>query len=521
MSSIKGLTYQGKIEEFTENNKVQLEFATMTRKGSSKIALDVAPMGLYSEASDAAEAGSTDYKIIATGHSALKGDTIRFLVTANSLDVVEICVKNVSANEIVLDGVLSASLTTGDTFEILRAISPTYNSSGAALIASAGPIQFNLDTGGGPVATSVLEDTGTPSNNAPLPVKLTGVTGDINITAGDLNVQTSHVGASFDSMRIGDGTEIANVSTSNELQVRDDDANTDLDTIAGAVSGSEMQVDIVSAGPVATEATLAAQSAKLPAALGQLASAASLSTVLSTEQEVILSAIKTAVEIIDNAIAGSEMQVDLVGLGGAATEATLSTLNGKFGSVGQKASSGSAPMVLSTEQEVILTAIQTAVEIIDNAVSGSEMQVDLVGIADVATDTTLAAMSAKLPAALGQAVKAASLSVTLASDQEPVNTALAMKDFLDSGVVDTSSSNIPTGSNLTVVASLAAAVKKIQIIDDIGEFITLRDGATVLAYLPLGGGEVEVDIAAATTLGLRSESGSTINIGKIAINFLG
>ena len=226
-------------------------------------------------------------------------------------------------------------------------------------------------------------------------------------------------------------------------------------------------------------------------------------------------------EIIDNAVAGSEMQVDLVGLGGAATEATLSTLNGKFGSVGQKASSGSAPMVLSTEQEVILTAIQTAVEIIDNAVSGSEMQVDLVGIADVATDTTLAAMSAKLPAALGQAVKAASLSVTLASDQEPVNTALAMKDFLDSGVVDTSSSNIPTGSNLTVVASLAAAVKKIQIIDDIGEFITLRDGATVLAYLPLGGGEVEVDIAAATTLGLRSESGSTINIGKIAINFLG
>lgn len=70
-----------------------------------------------------------------------------------------------------------------------------------------------------------------------------------------------------------------------------------------------------------------------------------------------LSAIQTAVETIDNAISGTEMQVDVVTSAlpsGAATAANQSTGN-------------------ST-----LSAIQTAVEIIDNIVSGSEAQVDVV-----------------------------------------------------------------------------------------------------------------------------------------------
>ena len=45
------------------------------------------------------------------------------------------------------------------------------------------------------------------------------------------------------NVKVSDGTETANVNASNELQVRDDDANTDLNTIAGAVAGTEMQVD--------------------------------------------------------------------------------------------------------------------------------------------------------------------------------------------------------------------------------------------------------------------------------------
>jgi len=79
------------------------------------------------------------------------------------------------------------------------------------------PVKFRLDGS----VVEVLEDTVTPANNQPLPVKLTSVTGDIAITAGDLNVQLEHTGANFDSVRLGDGTTLVSVSTNNDMQVVD------------------------------------------------------------------------------------------------------------------------------------------------------------------------------------------------------------------------------------------------------------------------------------------------------------
>lgn len=79
------------------------------------------------------------------------------------------------------------------------------------------PLKFRKDGS----VVEVIEDTTTPANNQPLPVKLVSTSGDINITAGDLNVQLEHTGANFDSLRIGDGTTLASVSTNNDLQVVD------------------------------------------------------------------------------------------------------------------------------------------------------------------------------------------------------------------------------------------------------------------------------------------------------------
>lgn len=64
------------------------------------------------------------------------------------------------------------------------------------------PVKYLLDG----VLTSVEEDTVTPANSTPLPVKLISAGGEINVTAGDINVQLSHTGANFDSTRVGDGT---------------------------------------------------------------------------------------------------------------------------------------------------------------------------------------------------------------------------------------------------------------------------------------------------------------------------
>jgi hypothetical protein len=90
------------------------------------------------------------------------------------------------------------------------------------------PVKFVLDG----VDTSVSEDTVTPANNRPLPVKLTGFTGDITVTANQLDVSTN---AADDSMAIGDpiSGEIANVGFNDDgstksLKVKDDDANTAL-----------------------------------------------------------------------------------------------------------------------------------------------------------------------------------------------------------------------------------------------------------------------------------------------------
>jgi len=98
--------------------------------------------------------------------------------------------------------------------------------------------------------------------------------------------------------------------------------------------------------------------------------------------------------------------------------------------------------------------------------------------------------------------------------------ALAPVDFLDSGLVNTGTANI-AATGTVVVSSLAAACNEIEIQEDIGEFMSMRVGGTVKAYLPLGGGRVKVTLAATDAVQLYSETGTAISSGQIAINFLG
>jgi hypothetical protein len=131
----------------------------------------------------------------------LTGSTGSIEVTATDLDIRDLTAA-------------SDSVAIGDGTDLLAV-----NADGSINVNSTnvGPVRFIQD--GSPV--DVLEDTVTPANNQPLPVKLTGTTGDINITAGDLNVQNEHTGANFDSIRIGDGTELVNITPNNDLQVVD------------------------------------------------------------------------------------------------------------------------------------------------------------------------------------------------------------------------------------------------------------------------------------------------------------
>jgi len=112
---------------------------------------------------------------------------------------------------------------------------------------------WNVTTLDGSVVTAYQGGAWSVTVQEPLSVDDNGS----SLTVDAVNLDIRDLTDASDSVKIGDGVETANVNASNELQVRDDDANTDLDTIAGAVAGNEMQVDIVADGAgLATESTL-------------------------------------------------------------------------------------------------------------------------------------------------------------------------------------------------------------------------------------------------------------------------
>lgn len=96
-----------------------------------------------------------------------------------------------------------------------------------------------------------------------------------------------------------------------------------------------------------------------------------------------LAAIQTAVETLDNIVSGSEAQVDIISSAlpsGASTATNQSTIITALASI-QTALVSLATAANQSTANTALAAIQAAVEIIDNVVSGSEAQVDVVSSA--------------------------------------------------------------------------------------------------------------------------------------------
>lgn len=617
MSTPKGYPSQEK------DDRLKAQFCTVEPVSEKQFGLTVAAhMFAYTATSDAVEANSTTYVINATAHAAIPGDVIK--ITSGALSGKEVRVASTTTNTITLAETLSSALATGVTFDILRFKVPTINSDGTP---TTGPLSYKLDG----VTTQVTKDTITPANNRPLPVELVNASGVINVTAGDLNVQLSHLGANYDSTRIGDGTTLLGITGSGEAKVsvtsalpagannigQVDVASSALPTGAAteatlsalnAKFSSLGQKAMAASAPVviasdqsaipasqsgtwninnisgavslptgaATEATLAAMSAKLPATLGQKAMAASLAVVVASDQSAIpasqsgtwninnisgtvslptgasteatLSALSAKFGALGQALMAASAPVVIasdqsaipasqsgtwninnisgtVSLPtGASTEATLSAFSAKFNSLGQKTMANSAPVVISSDQSAI-PASQSGTWNINN-ISGT---VSLP--TGAATEATLSAASAKLPATLGQKTMANSMAVVIASDQSAVtvDNNLTVVDLLDANILDTSTTNIPgsAGSPVTAVASLASAVKKIQIFDTTGAFVGVYTGAAASEVLlftfgPGSNETTDVKISAGTRISFkRLDSTTAVSSGIVSINCIG
>lgn len=121
---------------------------------------------------------------------------------------------------------------------------------------------------------------------------------------------------------------------------------------------------------------------------------------------------------------------------GAATETTLSGLSAKFGALGQTTMAGSAPVVIASNQSAI--PVTGTFWQATQPISAASLPLPT----GAATETTLAALSAKVPAA-GQTTMSASQPVAIASDQSTIPVATA--DVTASGNI-TTQNLVPAGA---------------------------------------------------------------------------
>ena len=386
---------------------------------------------------------------------------------------------------------------------------------------------------GFPPLTANLNSEATNGGSLPSSVLVVAGYDGANVRAIKTD-STGEVQVDISSSALPSGAATSALQTAGNNLLTTIDADTS--SIAGAVSGTEMQVDVVASLPAGTNAIgkLAANSG---VDIGDVdvtsepATAANGASSLPGVAKVVAGWDGSNVRALKTDSTGA-IQMDIESGHGLATEAKQDVI------------------------ETTLNSIEGDTSSLAGAVSGTEMQVDIVAslpagtnnIGDVDIASALPAgtntiggvdIASALPAGtnnIGDVDIASALpagtnnigDVDIASalpagtntiGKVDVN-AIAPVDFLDSGLIDTSTAAIAS-TGTTVVSSLASACTEIEIQEDIGEFMTLRVGGTIKAFLPLGGGRVKVSLSATDAVQLFSETGGNITNGKIAINFLG
>ena len=388
---------------------------------------------------------------------------------------------------------------------------------------------------------------------------------------------TGEVAVDVSSSALPSGAATSALQTAGNNLLTTIDADTS--SLAGAISGTEMQVDIVASLPAGTNNIGDVDIASaLPAGtnnIGDVDIASALPAGTNSIGTVILGAGTAAIGklVANDGVDIGDVDVTSIVPGTGATNlgkaiqsaqgttdtgvpalvvrndtlADLSGADGDYaplqvnasGALYTEVKTSALPSGAATEakQDVIettLNSIEGDTSSLAGAVSGTEVQVDVVASLPAGTNNIGDVdIASALPAGtnnIGDVDIASALpagtnsigTVVLGAGSASIGklTAIAPVDFLDSGLIDTSTAAIAS-TGTTVVSSLAAACTEIEIQEDIGEFMTLRVGGTIKAFLPLGGGRVKVSLAATDAVQLFSETGGNISNGKIAINFLG
>ena len=310
---------------------------------------------------------------------------------------------------------------------------------------------------------------------------------NLDITAGSgTSIATDQVGSDhYQRIKLSDGT----ADSSTHLGVFSEDVATPA-TITGLTGMMERDDALSSLTPI--EGDWAAFRCSAEGALWT--------------QDFNSDAIKTALELIDNAVDGNYLNTNM---NLAGTDVTAGAGAVAAGTPRVTLASDDPGVALLTTIDADTGAIKTAVELIDNAISGSEMQVDIVadgaGLAtDAKLDTIITALQimddwddsdycnvnlnlagTDVTGGAG-AVAAGTPRVTLASDDPAVVDLAAMEVLL--GTIDADTSNlgdIETNTDFGAVVGGGAEATALH--------VTIANDSTGVVSVDDGGGALTVD----------------------------
>jgi len=486
MSTPKGYPFQGKREDH-DTNEIQPEakHTTVVPKSANRRGLDVVGGG-YAEVATGliVEALSTDSRLVLTGHSFLAGDLVRFLSTVNPINELEIFVERViDANTILFSGVLSDILLAGDTVEQLRFISEKVAPDGSSLSTiAAAPIQILKGPAGVFLPVTVTKDTSTPANTQAVPVEIVAASGtNISITADNIDVQTSHLGANPDSVQIGNGTTVLEIEAVTGKALVKDQSSID-------------ELQLILAKLLAAPSTEAKQDTVITA-LGSLLTELGLKADLTETQPVSAATLPLPT--------------------GAATQVTLAAL---LSELQDKAD------LTDTQPVSIASAIPITAGVSTEA--KQDAVITAVGLLAKLTDTQpISAAALPLPTGAGTEAKQDDIITELQSIAAST-TAYDNRAFvLHNNNSGTGGTNILAIGGTTVIANIGAnPCSEIKITCTFGTFMELLVNGTPKGIIPKGGfsdGFLKVAMPANASIGFRSLSGSDITAGEIVVNVQG
>ena len=328
---------------------------------------------------------------------------------------------------------------------------------------NSGPAQYVRNG----VNQSVAEDTVTPANSRPLPVKVLNASG----ATADFATEATLAGL---SAKFGSLGQKAMTGSAPVVIASDQSAV----PVSGPLTDTQLRATAVPVSGPLTDSQLRATAVPVSGPL--------------TDTQLRASAVPVSGPLTDVQLRASAVPVSAASLplpAGAATETTLAGLSAKFGTLGQKLMAGSAPVVIASDQSAI-PASQ----------SGTWSVRNQDGVGNDITSSAVGALRALHVKPLGYTV-----------------VATARRDY--------STGSVTTGAWVELIPSLGSQAQDIEIFDSSGQTLEIGTGAAaaearLFIVMPGGNGRIPVRIASGTRISIRAVSG-TANVGEICINLYG